>query len=53
MNSIKLIINSSNSKYFLEIPECNEKDNYGCNFENYLVWNKRRGNINYLLSFSS
>ena len=51
-NSIKLIINDSNSKYFLEIKESDEKDIYGQNFINYSSWNKRKGNINHFMIFS-
>ena len=52
VNIIKLIINASNSKYYLEIQEFYEKDNYGWNLKNYLSWNQRRKNINYLLIFN-
>ena len=52
INSIRININDSNSKYFLGNPELNKKDFYEWNLTNYLYWNKRKVNINYLLIFS-
>ena len=52
VNIIKLIINDSNSKYFLENPVFNQNDKFGWNLSNYSFWNKRNGIINYFLIFN-
>ena len=54
INSLKLCINDENSNYLLKNPvfDKQEKDIYGWNLLNYLFWNKRKRNINYLLIFS-
>ena len=51
INTIKLNINDTNSKFFLEIFEDIEKDIFGWDLLSYLSWNKRNRNINYLLIF--
>ena len=52
INTIKLIINEENWDFFFEIEPFKGKDIFGWNVENYLNWNKRKVNINYLLIFS-
>ena len=52
INSIKIIVNDENSKYFSEIAVFDEKDIYGWNLLNYRKWNNRKGNINYLQIFN-
>ena len=51
INSMKLIVDDENFKYFLEIPICKEKDIFYWKLSNYLNWNKRKANINYSLIF--
>ena len=55
-NAIRLFINDSNYNFFMEkveIIELSKIDIYGWNLLNYLNWNQRNRNINYLLVFSS
>ena len=56
VDAMKLILNDSNFKYFLDnpvfIPAFKEKDSFGWNLSDYLFWNKRFKNINYLLILS-
>ena len=52
INIIKLNINHSNFKFFLEIPVNKEKDIFGWDLSTYMFWNKRKGNINYYLIYS-
>ena len=52
INIIKLVVNDFNCEFFLEISEFREKDIFGWNMLNYSCWNKRKGNVNYLLIFA-